>query len=110
MTAGFLNLFSRSVYRGGLSRLRNVDPASEEYKRVQEERERFAAAAIAFCWNTTELFTSIRLLNRRPTTLLPFRKIQGPQDSRALTENALLKMTLPPLAGIPPCVRRPAPL
>ncbi len=82
--------------------MRNVDPASEEYKRVQEERERFAAAAIAFCWNTTELFTSIRLLNRRPTTLLPFRKIQGPQDSRALTENALLKMTLPPLAGIPP--------
>ena len=46
---GFLNLFSRSPYRAGLSRLRDVDPESEEDKRVQEQRERFAAAAIAFC-------------------------------------------------------------
>jgi hypothetical protein len=49
MKAGFLNLFSRSLYRGGLSRLRDLDPESAEYKRVHEERERFAAAAIAFC-------------------------------------------------------------
>ncbi len=49
MRAGFLSLFTRSLYRGGLSRLRDLDPQSEEYQRVQEERERFAAAAIAFC-------------------------------------------------------------
>lgn len=48
MKAGFLNLFSRSPYRG-LSRLRDLDPESADYKRVHEERERFAAAAIAFC-------------------------------------------------------------
>jgi hypothetical protein len=47
--AGFLNLFSRSLYRGGLSRLRDLNPESAEYKQVHEERERFAAAAIAFC-------------------------------------------------------------
>lgn len=49
MKAGFLNLFSRSLYQSGLSRLRDVDPESAEYKRVHEERERFAAETIAFC-------------------------------------------------------------
>src|SRR6266581_2396937 len=49
MKAGFLNLFSRSPYRGGLSRLRDLNPESEQYNQVHEERERFAAAAIAFC-------------------------------------------------------------
>src|SRR5687768_11470611 len=49
MKAGFLNLFSRSLYRGSISRLHGLDPESEEYKRVHEERERFAAAVIAFC-------------------------------------------------------------
>ena len=49
MEPGFLSLFSRSLYRGTASRLRDLEPESEEYRRVHEERERFAAAAIAFC-------------------------------------------------------------
>src|SRR5437773_436287 len=49
MKAGFLSLFTRSLYRGTASRIRELEPESEEGRRVHEERERFAAAAIAFC-------------------------------------------------------------
>ena len=49
MNPGFLSLFSRSLYRGSVARLHLLEPGSEEHRRVHEERERFAAAAIAFC-------------------------------------------------------------
>src|SRR6266568_2896577 len=49
MKAGFLSLFSRSLYRGNASRFSEFEGDSEEDGRIHEERERFAAAAIAFC-------------------------------------------------------------
>src|SRR5258707_840043 len=45
---GFINLFARSRY-GRASRIQELEPESEEGRRDHEERERFAAAAIAFC-------------------------------------------------------------
>jgi hypothetical protein len=49
MNPGFLSLFSRSLYRGSADRSHWLDPESKESRRMHEERERFAAAAIGFC-------------------------------------------------------------
>jgi len=49
MNPGFVNLFDRSRYGGKASRIQELEPESEEGRRDHEERERFAAAAIAFC-------------------------------------------------------------
>ncbi len=52
----FLNLFGRSRYGGSVSRIQELDPESEEGMRVHKERERFAAAAIAFCLKHDDAF------------------------------------------------------
>ncbi len=49
MKAGFISLFSRSDFRSQLRYETDLEADSEEYKHVVEQRERFAAAAIAFC-------------------------------------------------------------
>src|SRR5947208_2449892 len=56
MNPGFLSLFSRSLYRAKAARLRLSEPDSIEDRRVHDERERFAAAAIAFCLRHDEAF------------------------------------------------------
>lgn len=56
MKPGFLSLFSRSHYRSSASRLRALGLDSVEAQRLREERERFAAAAIAFCLHHDEVF------------------------------------------------------
>ena len=56
MKPGFLSLFSRSLYRSSAWRLRALGLDSVEAQRVRDERERFAAAAIAFCLHRDEAF------------------------------------------------------